>query len=629
MHGLNVSTSQPSSSGRPRATRSVRALIAGAAILAGATASAAQARAAGPATEPVSGPDEVAMAVPRLAPSGGDGVALPRPLTPSEAALIKQAFAAQARGDVASALRAMRDVRSDVLTGHILADRYLGARYRARPEELADWLRRFPDLPDAPAIHALLARRLPKGAAVPPVPVVDTLASSDAPGGAPEDADPRDAAIARNPRLDAAVVARAREAGGGSALNLIARTRGLTPAYAALLRAEVAQVLFSRNEDQQALDVAGSAFRRAAPQDRVALAGYVAGLAAWRLDRPALARTYFEDAAEAAHAPAALRAAAAFWAARAHLRGHDAAGYAPWMRRSAQEKRTFYGLLARRTLGGGIDLAGEHETLGEADVDLIAATDRGLRAFALLQVGESDRAEAELRALWPAMRQDPGLQRALMLVAQRAGLLDLSAQLAALAPDGRPRDDARFPLPKLRPRGGFRVDPALVYALTRLESNFDPAAVSAAGARGLMQLMPVTAGYVLHASGVAAEGAGRLLHDPAYNLDVGQRYVAYLAQLDGVGDDLIRVLSCYNSGPGSFARWSAELRDGGDPLLFIEAIPVPETRAFVQHALAYTWIYAARLGRPAPSLDALAAGAFPRFTAPAKGAMIAAAPRLH
>ena len=62
--------------------------------------------------------------------------------------------------------------------------------------------------------------------------------------------------------------------------------------------------------------------------------------------------------------------------------------------------------------------------------------------------------------------------------------------------DGLPRDVARFPVPRLEPRGGFRVDPALVYALTRLESNFNRGVVSRAGARGLMQLMPVTAGYI-------------------------------------------------------------------------------------------------------------------------------------
>jgi len=176
----------------------------------------------------------------------------------------------------------------------------------------------------------------------------------------------------------------------------------------------------------------------------------------------------------------------------------------------------------------------------------------------------------------------------------------------------------------LRPAGGFQMDPTLVYALTRLESNFDPSVVSAAGARGLMQIMPVTAGYV---AGDADLDPDRL-RNPALNLDLGQRYVVYLSRQDGIGEDLLRVLASYNSGPGGFMRWNADLHDDGDPLLFIEAIPTDETRAFVAHVLTYSWIYAARLHLPATSLDELAAGEFPRFT-PAPGAGKVAATTSH
>jgi soluble lytic murein transglycosylase-like protein len=154
------------------------------------------------------------------------------------------------------------------------------------------------------------------------------------------------------------------------------------------------------------------------------------------------------------------------------------------------------------------------------------------------------------------------------------------------------------------------VDPALVYALTRVESNFDPGAVSPAGARGLMQLMPQTA----RAIGVAVSAEAARLHDPAVNLALGQQYVLFLAGQDGIGSSLLHLLASYNAGPGGVERWRTTMRDGGDPLLFIEAIPVEETGRFVKQALTYTWIYAARLHLPAPSLQEMAAGAFPRFT---------------
>ncbi len=63
--------------------------------------------------------------------------------------------------------------------------------------------------------------------------------------------------------------------------------------------------------------------------------------------------------------------------------------------------------------------------------------------------------------------------------------------------------------------------------------------------------------------------------------------------------DLLRLLASYNAGPGNFARWVSQIRDNDDPLLFIEAIPIDETRAHVPRVLTYTWIYAARLHLPA------------------------------
>ena len=162
------------------------------------------------------------------------------------------------------------------------------------------------------------------------------------------------------------------------------------------------------------------------------------------------------------------------------------------------------------------------------------------------------------------------------------------------------------PVARLRPAGGFQIDPALIYALTRLESNFDPAAVSPAGARGLMQLMPGTANAIL-------AGGGAQLHDPATNLALGQRLLIQLARYDTIGSDLIRLLTAYNVGNGTFARWLDVMRHEDDPLLFIEAIPGDETRSYVPRALAYTWLYAAQMGLPSPSLDELAAGLWPRL----------------
>jgi soluble lytic murein transglycosylase-like protein len=566
---------------------------------------------------------ETAFAVPRLAPLGSDGVSLPRPLSTDQAMRLRRAFSDQENGRIPEGLRdgihgEAIDDRTPLghrLLGHLLAARYLGRFTHASIENLSTWLACWSDLPDAGEIHGLLRRRLPLGVKPADLPPTATLPPDPTHATEPEDEIPDRPAIARDWVLDRDVHERAHTGNLAAALHLIARANASAP-YGALLRAEVAQALFTQNRDTEALEVASEAAHMTG--GRIGLADYIAGLAAWRLDRPGRALHHFEAAAQAELASLAVQAAGAFWAARAHLRVNDPGLYVPWMQRAASQPRTFYGLLARRTLGIGIGagFAWDRETLGLADIEAVAAIPEGLTAFALLQVGQTDRAEAELRRLSALAHANVAMSRAILLVADRAGLFELAAQLAGLiqAEDGRPRDYARFPVPHLYPRNGFRVDPALVYALTRLESNFNSATVSSAGARGLMQLMPETAAEISGDRGLAGRFSRRL-REPGLNLDLGQRYVNHLAGLEVVDGDLIRLLTCYNTGPGNFAHWGPAVVDHGDPLLFIESIPTDETRAYVQRVLTYNWIYAARLHLPAPSLDELSAGAFPHFRA--------------
>jgi soluble lytic murein transglycosylase-like protein len=616
-----------------------RAFIAGAAMLAGLAAERAYAQTPGdPNTA-----DDTAYAVPRVAPRGA-GVALPQPLPPSEAARIRRIFLLQTHGDIAEAVRETEMLDKDVtltqgVLGHLLAQRHLGRYTHPPADELQAWLDRWPTLPDAPAIHALLRARLPRGVRPPPPPPAFALGplpprpdNQEQPGASaapiPEETEPAGMTLARSAALDRAVREAARGGKPFAAQRLIAGSKGLPPVYAAVLRGEAAQILFTQNRDEEAYETgAAGCPPEARPSCQAALPGFAAGLAAWRLGRIGDARAFFEAAARAAFSTSAQRAASAYWAARTHLRQQDYASGTAWLQRAAEQPSTFYGLLARRSLGLGLNLSpGARELLAQADIDAVAATPQGERAFALLQVGQTTRAEAELRRLWPDVLANPTLGRAVMLVATTAGFPALAAQFADFVQvtDGRPRANLRFPIPTLQPAASFTIDPALLYALARTESNFDAAMVSSAGARGLLQIMPDTAKFIVQTSGNAAGGFGDIrhaLHDPEFNLEMGQRYIGYLATMDFIDGNLIKLLSSYNCGPTGTLRWMTNMRDGNDPLLFIESIPVDETRAYVPRVLSYTWIYAARLHLPAPTLDELAAGMWPQYHAPdiAKG----------
>lgn len=539
------------------------------------------------------------MAVPRVSMGGAQRVALPQPLAPSEAARIRRIFALQAKADIPAALAEFEQITDTLLLPDILADRYLNGGNRPQVAELTAWLAQYRELPDANAIHALLATQAPKVAAAMPRPVTVPALPIATSG---DDVEPWEKLFSRNASLDRAIHEVAR-IDPDRAVTLIGRTRGLSRLYGAQLRAEVAQAYFSLGRDVDALALAAVADRQA--HGEIGLAGYVAGLAEWRLGRPTQAETWFKTAFAAKYIQPGQRAGAAYWTSRTFSDDRWEGNHDAWLRRAAESGRTFYGLLARRTLGQSLRPFPSISslTLGEADVEAVDETVAGHRAFALIQVGQDARAAKELQILWSQTRGQAGFSRSTLLVARQAGLNTLVSQLSRLFEPA----PVHLPDRRLRPKGGFRTDPALLYALARLESNFDPRAVSRAGARGLMQLMPSTVDFI------TGNNLTHHLHDPAVSLDLGQRYLLMLAQYDLVGGDLIRLLASYNSGPGSLGRWIGNVHHNGDPLLFMESVPNDETRGYIPRALAYTWLYAAELHLPSPSLDELAAGSWPRF----------------
>ena len=145
----------------------------------------------------------------------------------------------------------------------------------------------------------------------------------------------------------------------------------------------------------------------------------------------------------------------------------------------------------------------------------------------------------------------------------------------------------------------------LTFAIMQTESRFDPGAVSWAGARGLVQLMPGTAKDVAQRAGLAGYSPSRL-HDPAFNLDLGMRYLGRLVGRFG-GDDQVVPLAIpsYNAGPGAIDKWLGKQGDR-DFDLFIESIPYDETRKYTQSVmerwLIYRWIYGASEQKPAEKL---------------------------
>jgi soluble lytic murein transglycosylase len=339
-------------------------------------------------------------------------------------------------------------------------------------------------------------------------------------------------------------------------------------------------------------------------------ARYEAGLSAWRARKWTEAAADFEAVARGSQTASWYAAAGAFWAARAHLMLKEPQKVDAWFAVAAEQPRTFYGMLARRTLGLSQDARFDRQPLSKTEGAQLQALPGGRRALALVQVGETDRAEAELRAL--STRGNKTLASAIVALADLANMPALCLALTRQTRDDPRHVDSLYPVPPWQPRNGFSVDRALLFALMMQESRFDAEAQSGSGAAGLMQLMPGTAKAVARRAGIPLRNVAELV-DPVLNLSLGQEYVKQLIEHEQINGNLILVLAAYNSGTAPLAKWQSQPEYQGDPLLFIEALPRETTRLYVERVLTNMWIYRQRLGQEAPDLDALAANKWPTY----------------
>ena len=570
------------------------------------------------AADPAAPPVQTAALTP--GEEAAEEVALPAILSAADAEAYGRLFALQKAGKWKDADRVVRGLESRLLMGHVLAQRYLHpTKYRSRYRELKAWMAAYADHPEARRIYRLALRRKPNNWRPPKPPLSGFLTGNVYGGVARGPVVPRRRGLTRTQRREAAALdTRIRwylRKGWTLAAKKLLRGDKVTRLFSTLeydrARARLGGAYFTAGRDTWALHWAGEAARRSGRY--LPEAHWSAGLAAWRLGRRGEAGRHFEAAAAVREASSWLISAAAFWAARVNLLERRPQQVNRWLGVAAAYPRTFYGLLARRSLGISVTFRWTTPRLQRDAIEALAATDGGRRTLALLRVGQRRLAEGELRLL--AARTGTRHAHGIVALAVRARLPALAMRLNDwLFPSGAGYDGAAYPLPDWVPPGGFRIDRALIYAMVRQESRFNPRAKSGAGARGLMQLMPRTASFV--ARDRRLRGAGkRALFEPELNLKLGQNYIEMLLRDEAIRGNLFLLVTAWNGGPGNLAKWRRTVRHMDDPLFFIESIPARETRNFIERVLTNLWIYRHRLGQAMPSLDTIAAGGWPVYTA--------------
>ncbi|MBC6981805.1 lytic transglycosylase domain-containing protein [Caulobacter sp. 17J80-11] len=500
----------------------------------------------------------------------------PKALSPWDAQLYAAAFDAVKRGDFASAEQNTARVSDKSLLGFVEFQKlFHPTAYTATYAELMAWLDKYADLPGAQRVRALAAKRKP------------TETSID--GVAPTTVTPAGQRTWES--IDAVL----------NAVQTGERFEPLTPKAA--------------REALNAGDLTNA--RKLATETGD---WWVAGLAAWRQRDYEEAFRRFEMIALDVTEDPWVRSGGAYWAARSAVARGTPQDAPELLRVAAQFPHTFYGMIAERQLGLEPALrTGPQPYLAQAaqpvvmktaaaggDLatpalqQLIKTNPRAKRAVALAQLGQTMDAGLELRAGMAAARTEP----------ERADWTALAMALNDQLSASRTRDvvDARdYPMPDLGVDVPFTVDKALLYALMRRESRFDPSAQSNVGAYGLMQVMPSTAAWLTGDDKLAKKP--ELLLDPATNLRVGQAYIAYLASQGPVGNDMLRVIAAYNGGPLRVMDPAKQLGPDADVLTFIESIQVPQTRVYVEEVMAAYWAYRRIMGQDTKSLDAVAAGA--------------------
>ncbi|MDB5695619.1 MAG: lytic transglycosylase [Sphingomonas bacterium] len=319
---------------------------------------------------------------------------------------------------------------------------------------------------------------------------------------------------------------------------------------------------------------------------------WLAGQAAFRrLNRPADAAVLFERYANGTLTPS-TRSKGLYWAARAAERAGQTADAQRLWEATAAYREQFYGQLALERLNRPLVAPAP---VGARMVDPVIKSAFGsreiVRAARLLgNLGQYDDQTAFIRqiALDAKSESDHLLAADLGRELQRP---DLAVMIGRSALTNRLPSLAAIGFPTLPVPMGYEGDWTMIHAIGRQESQFNRSAISSAGARGLLQLMPGTAREQAGKMGISYQPS-ELLTNPDLSMKLGSGYFRRVFANYG---SYPLALAGYNAGPGNVNKW---LRLNGDPRTgaidmvdWIEAIPIQETRNYVQRVLENAVVY--------------------------------------
>ena len=319
---------------------------------------------------------------------------------------------------------------------------------------------------------------------------------------------------------------------------------------------------------------------------------WAAGQAALKhLGRPADAMTLFDRYARASHSPP-IRAKGFYWAARAAEAAGNSIGAMAYLTQAAGYRDQYYGQLAAERIGKPLSAP---PAIGPANVDpavrvAFYARETVRAARFLGPIGQYQDQTLFLRQIAMDAKSDTDH----LLAAELSRLInrpDLGVMVGRSALTNGLSDYSAAGFPTMSVPTGYEASWTIIHAISRQESQFDRAAISHAGARGLMQLMPGTAREQSGKIGMAYNQAS-LTTDPQLSMMLGSSYFQRIFNQFG---SYPLAIAAYNAGPGNVNKWLAANGDprqgSADMVGWIEAIPISETRGYVQRVLENAVVY--------------------------------------
>ena len=536
---------------------------------------------------------------------------LPQVLTDIDAGLYQQVFLLQDKEKINTAINVQNQIADKLLMNEVLYQRYISDTYRTRGTEINQWMSKYYDMPGAKRMEKLAKI---KQASVRKAVVPNMISGSESIETAQSETwtekkytgkiDKKISEFKRAIRTGSTKIAR-------QILEDKYVKKQLAESDYGRLAGRLAYLYYTNGEMELA-----KKWGFVASDANSEYGLWAMGLLYFKEENYIEAQKYFSRILDLPQINNARKTEAAFWAGRSADFKGDRENAKRYWRIAATYPMAFYGALSATMLGQQPKYEFFETEATQEDITELLNTKYGKKALALLQVGRKDRAEEYLKYLITPKASDR-LLHAINSVASEYGLPRVSIQSASVIKDRgilEIDDDiiysAQYPLPDWEPLGGWSIDRALLFAITKQESNFRVSAKSGAGANGVMQIMPSTAKRVARENKI--DFSQMDMSNPEHNMFLGQQYIVDLLQHQNVENSIIKMLAAYNAGMGTMVKFEKSFYTY-DPLLYIESFPAYETRSYIKRVMSNLWLYRARLGQPLTSMQELAHGNWPLY----------------